>query len=287
MVLNRALILVALALTTMMSPSGGEDIVADHVGSYGTTIYQSHGPSGQFTQEFDGDELFYVDLEKKETVWRLPMFSQFADFDPQGALSNIATAKHNLDIMTQWHNSTPVINDVPEVTVFSKSPVMLGQPNTLICHVDNIFPPVINITWLKNGHAVTEGVYETSFLPKDGHSFFRFGYLTFLPSDDDVYDCKVEHWGLEEPLLKHWEPEIPAPMSEVTETVVCALGLTVGLVGIVVGTTFIIQGLRSGALPIYESRRVDALDDLELFSGQVHHILSLPLHSAPPLFSGT
>lgn len=30
--------------------------------------------------------------------------------------------------------------EVPEVTVFSKSPVMLGQPNTLICHVDNIFP---------------------------------------------------------------------------------------------------------------------------------------------------
>ena len=41
------------------------------------------------------------------------------------------------------------------------------------------------------------------------------------------------------------EPEIPAPMSELTETVVCALGLSVGLVGIVVGTVFIIRGLRS------------------------------------------
>ncbi|XP_042092663.1 HLA class II histocompatibility antigen, DQ alpha 2 chain isoform X3 [Ovis aries] len=246
MVLNRALILGALALTTMMSPSGGEDIVADHVGTYGAEFYQSHGPSSEYTQEFDEDELLYVDLEKKETVWRLPMFGQFAGFHIQVALSNIATEKHNLDVMTKWYNFTPVINEVPEVTVFSKSPVMLGQPNTLICHVDNIFPPVINITWLKNGHAVTKGVYETSFLPKDDHSFFKFGYLTFLPSDDDVYDCKVEHWGLEEPLLKHW-----------------------------------------GALPIYESRRVDALDNLELFSGQVHHIVSLPLYSAPPLFSGT
>ncbi|XDA87049.1 hypothetical protein R6Z07M_016743 [Ovis aries] len=246
MVLNRALILGVLALTTMMSPCGGEDIVADHIGIYGADFYQSHGPSGQYIHEFDGDEQFYVDLEKKETVWRLPMFGELTSFDPQGALSEIATSKQNLDIMIKRSNFTPVINDVPEVTVFSKSPVMLGQPNTLICHVDNIFPPVINITWLKNGHAVTEGVYETSFLPKDGHSFFKIGYLTFLPSDDDVYDCKVEHWGLEEPLLKHWEPEIPAPMSELTETVVCALGLTVGLVGIVVGTTFIIQGLRSG-----------------------------------------
>ena len=94
--------------------------------------------------------------------------------------------------------------EVPEVTVFSKSPVMLGQPNTLICHVDNIFPPVINITWLRNGHSVIEGTSETSFLSKDDHSFSKISYLTFLPSDDDVYDCKVEHWGLEEPLLKHW-----------------------------------------------------------------------------------
>uniref|UniRef100_A0A8B9Y1V4 Ig-like domain-containing protein n=4 Tax=Bos TaxID=9903 RepID=A0A8B9Y1V4_BOSMU len=284
MILNRALILGALTLTTMMSPSGSEDIVvyigvyssmnyeycvdmkksnlylvsdlhtflcwhsstADHIGAYGINVYHSYGPSGYYTHEFDGDEQFYVDLEKRETVWRLPVFSKFASFDPQGALRNIATAKHNLEIMIQESNSTAATNKVPEVTVFSKSPMMLGQPNTLICHVDNIFPPVISITWLRNGHSVIEGVSETSFLSKDDHSFSKISYLTFLPSDDDVYDCKVEHWGLDEPLLKHWEPEIPAPMSELTETVVCALGLTVGLVGIVVGTVLIIRGLRSG-----------------------------------------
>lgn len=136
--------------------------------------------------------------------------------------------------------------EIPEVTVFPKSPVMLSQPNTLICLVDNIFPPVINITWLNNGHSVTEGVSETSFLSKNDHSFFKISYLTFLPSADNIYDCKVEHWGLDKPLLKHWEPDIPTPVSELTETVVCALGLAVGLVGIVMGTVFIVQGLRSG-----------------------------------------
>ncbi|XP_070462957.1 HLA class II histocompatibility antigen, DQ alpha 2 chain-like [Equus przewalskii] len=246
MILNRALILGALSLTTMMSSCGGEDIVADHVGSYGINVYQSHGASGQYTHEFDGDEQFYVDLEKKETIVRLPLFSDFKSFDPQFALGNIATLKHNLEIMIKRSNSTAATNKVPEVTVFPKSPVMLGQPNTLICLVDNVFPPVINVTWLRNGHSVTEGVSETSFLAKNDHSFFKINYLTFLPSADDIYDCKVEHWGLDEPLLKHWEPEIPTPMSELTETVVCALGLAVGLVGIVVGTVFIIQGLRSG-----------------------------------------
>ncbi|EFB17878.1 hypothetical protein PANDA_018204, partial [Ailuropoda melanoleuca] len=219
---------------------------ADHVASDGINVYQSYGPSGQFTHEFDGDEEFYVDLEKKETVWRLPMFSTFASFDPQGALRNLAITKQNLNILIKRSNYTAATNEVPDVTVFPKSPVMLGQPNTLICLVDNIFPPVINVTWLKNRHSVTEGVSETSFLAKKDHSFLKISYLTFLPSADDIYDCKVEHWGLEEPLLKHWEPEIATPMSELTETVVCALGLAVGLVGIVVGTVFIIQGLHSG-----------------------------------------
>ncbi|XP_066110251.1 HLA class II histocompatibility antigen, DQ alpha 2 chain-like [Saccopteryx bilineata] len=246
MTLNGALIWGTLTLTTMMSPCGGEDIEADHVAAYGAEFFQSYGDSGQFIEEFDGDELFYVDLEKKETVWWLPVFSEFGGFDPQGALRNIAISKHNLGIMSTLYNSTAATNEVPEVTVFPKSPVTLGQPNTLICAVDNIFPPVVNITWLSNGQSVTKGVSETNFLAKNDDSFLKISYLTFLPSEDEVYDCRVEHWGLDGPLLRHWEPDVPAPMSELTETVVCALGLAVGLVGIVVGTVFIIQGLRSG-----------------------------------------
>ncbi|XP_053519786.1 LOW QUALITY PROTEIN: SLA class II histocompatibility antigen, DQ haplotype D alpha chain-like, partial [Artibeus jamaicensis] len=209
-------------------------------------VYQSYSTAGQYTFEFDGDEEFYVDLQKKETIWRLPEFSTFSGFDPQGGLREVATAKHNQDVLIKCSNCIVAVSEVPEVTVFPKSHVELGQPNTLICAMNNIFPPVVNITWLSNGHPVTEGVSETSFLSKNDHSFLKISYLTFLASADDIYDCRVEHWGLDEPLLKHWEPEVPTPMSELTETVVCALGLAVGLVGIVVGTVFIIQGLRPG-----------------------------------------
>lgn len=92
----------------------------------------------------------------------------------------------------------------PEVTVLSKSPVSLGEPNTLICFIDKFSPPVVNVTWLRNGRPVTKGVAETVFLPRDDHLFRKFHYLTFLPSTDDYYDCEVDHWGLEEPLRKHW-----------------------------------------------------------------------------------
>lgn len=60
---------------------------ADHVAAFGAEFYQAYGPSGQFIQEFDGDEEFYVDLQRKETVWRLPVFSEFAGFDLQLALT--------------------------------------------------------------------------------------------------------------------------------------------------------------------------------------------------------
>ncbi|XP_004617741.1 SLA class II histocompatibility antigen, DQ haplotype D alpha chain-like [Sorex araneus] len=247
MIPRRALILGVLFLATILSPCASQEIKADHVGAYGALFYQSYGPSGQFTFEFDGDEEFYVDLDKKETIWWKPEFSQFGGFDPQGGLTNIATAKHNINILMKRFNGTTAINEVPEVTVLPKFHALPGEANILICLVDNIFPPVINITWLHNGQSVKEGVSETSFLTKDDHSFLKISYLTFIPSEDDIYDCKVEHWGLDKPLLKHWELEIPAPMSEVTENVICALGLSVGLVGIMAGTIFIIQGLRSGS----------------------------------------
>lgn len=80
------------------------------MGTYGTNVYQTYGAFGQFTYEFDGDELFYVDLEKMETVWRLPEFCNFTKFETQSALRNIVVAKRNLDILIKNSNFTPAMN---------------------------------------------------------------------------------------------------------------------------------------------------------------------------------
>lgn len=97
----------------------------------------------------------------------------------------------------------------PEMTVFPNKPVELGEPNILICFIDKFSPPVVNVTWFQNGKPVTTGVSETVFLPRQDHLFRKFYYLPFLPSNEDFYDCKVEHWGLEEPLIKHWGMDQP------------------------------------------------------------------------------
>lgn len=78
--------------------------------TYGTNVYQTYGAYGQFTYEFDGDELFYVDLKTREIVWRLPEFSNFTKFETQNALQNIVVAKRNLDTLIKDSNFTPATN---------------------------------------------------------------------------------------------------------------------------------------------------------------------------------
>ncbi|KAM6106906.1 HLA class II histocompatibility antigen, DR alpha chain-like [Phoenicopterus ruber ruber] len=199
---------------------------------------------GEFMFDFDGDEIFHVDLQKTETIWRLPEFGEFATFEAQGALQNMNVLKQNLDILTERSNRSQGTIVPPEATVFSEDPVELGDPNVLICYVDKFWPSVISIKWLKNGQEVTDGVFETVFYRGQDRTFRKFSYLTFVPSRGDFYNCRVEHEGLSNALLKHWEPELPLPTSESTETLVCALGLAVGIVGIIVGTILIIKAMK-------------------------------------------
>lgn len=73
-------------------------------------FYLTPEQSGEFMFDFDGDEIFHVDMAKTETVWRLKEFSEFASFEAQGALANIAVDKANLDIMIKRSNNTPNTN---------------------------------------------------------------------------------------------------------------------------------------------------------------------------------
>ncbi|XP_008845264.1 RLA class II histocompatibility antigen, DP alpha-1 chain-like isoform X1 [Nannospalax galili] len=239
---TKAVVLRALFLALLLSLAGAEAIKADHVAVY-DIFAQMQTPSGDCVYEFDGDEQFYVDFDKEETVWGLPEFSGVFAFDAQGALPYIVSLKNNLKALIQRPNITQAPNEPPEVTVFPKSPVELGQPNVLICHIDKFFPPVLNVTWLRNGQPVTEGASETTFLPSTEFRFHKFHYLPFIPTAEDFYDCRVEHWGLDQPSICHWEVQESVQVTEMTETVVCALGLAVGLVGIIVGTMLIIRAL--------------------------------------------
>ncbi|XP_021074052.1 RLA class II histocompatibility antigen, DP alpha-1 chain [Mus pahari] len=231
-----------LAFLLSLSGSGAIKVrrMAEHIAVYNIFVQTQHA-SSECMYTFDGDEQFYVDLDREEKVWDLPGFSKVYAFDAQEALPYIVSLKNNLRALIQRYNVTQAPSEPPEVTMFPKNLVELSQPNILICHINRLFPPVLNVTWLHNRQLVTEGTSETVFLPSMELRFHKFHYLTFIPKAQDVYDYRVEHWGQGQPSLGHWEMQEPVQVSETMETAVCALGLVVGLVGIVVGSVLILR----------------------------------------------
>nr|XP_020634554.1 HLA class II histocompatibility antigen, DP alpha 1 chain-like [Pogona vitticeps] len=177
--------------------------------------------------------------------------------------------KNNLEIMRKRSNWTRAQNVAPSATVYPEDHVELGHPNVLICFVDQFSPPVLNITWLKNGQVVSQGVQETGFYSSVDYTFRKFSYLAFVPQERDVYACQVDHWGLPGSLTRLWckqdwekckmnwslpyftlffplpsNAKEPTPVAETPENVLCGLGLAIGILGIVVGTVFFFKALR-------------------------------------------
>ncbi|XP_078272171.1 H-2 class II histocompatibility antigen, E-U alpha chain-like [Rhinoraja longicauda] len=128
----------------------------------------------------------------------------------------------------------------PQAAMYAEDPVEWGQPNTLICLADGFYPARINMKWKRNDEPVTEGINTTEYYLKNDYSFQRFTYLTFTPSPGDMYSCHVEHEGLERPTTVFWEPEVPEEASG-PGTVICALGLTLGIISAVVGIILLIK----------------------------------------------
>ncbi|XP_060045559.1 HLA class II histocompatibility antigen, DO alpha chain isoform X3 [Erinaceus europaeus] len=125
--LNGGLVLGLHTLVTLLSLQEAGAIKADHMGSYGPAFYQSYDGSGQFTNEFDGEQLFSVSLKEREAAWRLPEFGNFAYFDPQRGLASIAVIKAHLDVLVERSNYTRASNE-PQV--------LMPLPNvteTLVC----------------------------------------------------------------------------------------------------------------------------------------------------------
>nr|AMD82131.1 MHC class II alpha chain [Rhinella marina] len=171
-----------------------------------SNFYQTLEPSGEYMFQLDGDEMFHVDLQTKETRWKLPEFGRISTFDTAGALQNIGILKFNLDIYEKRSNYTKaksVARD--DIQVFTEMPVVLGEPVTLVCLATQFFPPVIKMSWLKNNEPVTVGVTETVYYPAPDGSFSKFLYFAIIPQKGDVYTCSVEHDGLSmNPTNKFW-----------------------------------------------------------------------------------
>lgn len=97
--------------------------------------------------------------------------------------------------------------EAPGSTIYPKEKIELESENTLICFVNDFYPPSINVKWTKNNVKLTEGSLGRYHLNKDG-TFFQVSTLTFTPQDGDIYACTVEHPALESPQTRFWGKNI-------------------------------------------------------------------------------
>ncbi|KAJ6652476.1 hypothetical protein lerEdw1_011513 [Lerista edwardsae] len=209
--------LLPLCLLALLALPGAETVTVDTFVelAFFQESFPSQKTSGEFLQELNEEELFHVDWGRKETVWRLPDITTFTGFEAQGALGALAVMKNNLDVLMQRSNRTQA-------------------------------QKVLNITWLRNGEEVSEGVEETDFYPRTDSTFCKFSYLPFVPEAGDSYVCRVDHWGLAESLSRLWYCQKPPHLPETLENAVCALGLALGILGIVAGTVLCVKARQGG-----------------------------------------
>ncbi|KAG9345427.1 hypothetical protein JZ751_009974 [Albula glossodonta] len=156
--------------------------------------------------ELDGDEMDYVDFKNKQVVVTLPDFADKWEFPGhyEAAMGEQQVCKNNLDVAIQAEKNPPEKIDPPQATVYSRNKLVLGQPNTLICLVNNFYPPPVKVKWTRNDIQVKEEVTLSRYYPNDDFTFHQFSTLGITPEEEDIYSCTVEHRGLQEPLTRMW-----------------------------------------------------------------------------------
>uniref|UniRef100_A0A1A8R4X9 Ig-like domain-containing protein n=1 Tax=Nothobranchius rachovii TaxID=451742 RepID=A0A1A8R4X9_9TELE len=98
-----------------------------------------------------------------------------------------------------------------------------------ICSAYDFYPKQIQLTWLRNGQEVTEGVSYSSLM-YDGDSQYQFhSRLKYFPTSGERITCMVEHFSLSEPKLVDWDDSLlPEDMTPIV------FGLCVLMVGLIV-----------------------------------------------------
>ncbi|XP_029545631.1 H-2 class II histocompatibility antigen, A-Q alpha chain isoform X1 [Salmo trutta] len=227
--------LVFMILLFMVSSTQGQE---QHV--FNVINARSETEEFNMTIVVDDNEYLHVYLNNKEGVVTLPEWVNYVDCPICVRVAESRRADLNNDIKL-FSLETPEAKVPPEIKLYAKDEVKLGINNSLVCFVNNFFPPPVQVKWTKNDENIPKGVKVGQYATNSDYTFYRFSTLTFEPQEGDIYTCIVDHTALDEPLTRTWEFEVP-PRASVGPAVFCGLGLTLGLLGVATGTFFLVKG---------------------------------------------
>uniref|UniRef100_A0A3P9CLM1 H-2 class II histocompatibility antigen, A-Q alpha chain n=1 Tax=Maylandia zebra TaxID=106582 RepID=A0A3P9CLM1_9CICH len=197
----------------------------------------------QICAAFDGDDVYYADFKKDLLIWesKIPVSFHLPSAYKYAVLYR-SMCKNDI---YRWKPDKSVIKkkEPPEFIIYPRDEVITGEDNTLICFINHFFPPSINIKWTKNDVEVTvEDPFIKTLSNPDGTAYV-LSYFNFVPEKGDIYSCTVEHELLDEPQTKFWgENKEPSNGPDVF----CGLGLSLGVIGVFIGTYFFFKAGKSG-----------------------------------------
>uniref|UniRef100_A0A3B1K4E1 H-2 class II histocompatibility antigen, A-Q alpha chain-like n=1 Tax=Astyanax mexicanus TaxID=7994 RepID=A0A3B1K4E1_ASTMX len=181
----------------------------------------------------DGEEMWHADFRLEKGVMTLPQFADpysYVEGTYEGAVSNIETCKSNLANSKKANNYPAEPKDDPHVSVYSKDDVVLGYKNTLICYISGFYPAHVGVSWTRNNVNVTDEASLSRYYVNDDGSFNLVSALSFTPEEGDIYTLPLWRHGAE------------LPDAGVGASVFCGVGLAAGLLGVAVGTFFLVKG---------------------------------------------
>ncbi|KAF1417775.1 Class II histocompatibility antigen, M alpha chain, partial [Spheniscus humboldti] len=204
-------------------------------------------PSLGLALAFDADQLFWFDFPGSSTTPRSARTCAAAS--PPWPLACCRSRRVPSDPNDPLIDSIPprpfsTAAGIPVADVFTVRPPVLGEPNTLVCMVGNIFPPAVEISWQLDGIPVTQGVTHTHYTPTDDLAFVRFSYLPVTPAAGDIYTCIVTREGDNASVIAYWVPQNPVT-SEVLETALCGAAMALGILLALLGIAMILVSRRS------------------------------------------
>ncbi|XP_075773240.1 class II histocompatibility antigen, M alpha chain [Pelodiscus sinensis] len=208
-------LLLALGLLGGAAPTAPTDEPPAHLLS-SVLFCQPERPSMGLALTFDGDGLFAFDFPQTRWEARLPDFQPWlgAQESPELIRNDSLLCRQLQTVLGNIsHGLLPEARGTPIASVYTLQPLELGEPNTLICQVSNLFPASVSVSWQRRGEPVSQGANTTRLYPTEDLGFLLFSYLPFTPREGDVYTCTASVPGTSFSTVAYWVPQYPIPRS--------------------------------------------------------------------------
>ncbi|CAN8178046.1 unnamed protein product [Coccothraustes coccothraustes] len=155
---------------------------------------QPDPPSLSLSVTLDGRGLFWFHFPSSRWLRGAPALPAWPEGleTPGQLLPESQMCREILGILgRQLAGLLPQARGIPVVSVFPAHPPSPGGATTLLCLVENIFPPSLTLTWTLGGVGVTHGVTQGPFVPTAGLTFVRTSRISVTARPGDVVACAV------------------------------------------------------------------------------------------------